>query len=165
MSAKKCEELEELLEAYARKEISAAEHKTVSHHLESCAGCRKQLRWIEASKAVIRGVPAPAMPADLKRALLDEAARHRRAKEAGWLGRAGEFWRTRPWEIGFAAAFAAAAVVLVGRFYVSDTQPLPLGAVLAAHNDYVRTMPLSSQEPLVPDLSDRIDGEEGDHAL
>lgn len=164
--SKDCQDMEEeLLEAYADEEVSAAERKRVSTHLHSCPLCRKKLRWIAASKASVRGAAVPAMPADLKRALLDEAARHRRAKEPGLWERAGEFWRTRPWEIGFAAAFAATALIAAVRLSVGETQPLPLDAVLAAHNDYVRTMPLSSQDQLLPDVSERLDAGDSEHAL
>jgi anti-sigma factor RsiW len=164
--SKDCQELGALLEAYADEEISAAERKRVSLHVHSCPSCRKKLRWIEASKASVRAAAAPSMPADLKRALLDEAARHRRAKEVpGFIGRLQGLWHTRPWEIGFAAAFAATALILAARLSVGETVVLPLDSVLAAHNDYVRTMPLSSQDQLLPDASERIDAGEGQNAL
>jgi anti-sigma factor RsiW len=164
--SKDCQDMGQLLEAYADEEVTAAERKIVSLHVHSCPLCRKKLRWIEATKASLRGVAAPAMPADLKRTLLDEAARHRRAKEVpGFLGRLQGIWHTRPWEIGFAAAFAATALIVAARLSVGETVVLPLDSVLAAHNDYVRTMPLSSQDQLLPEVADRIDAGEGENAL
>ena len=162
----KCEDMEEVLEAYADGEASARERLEVAGHLDACAGCRKNLRWISATKAVARGVPAPSMPEGLKRNLLAAAAAARgRGRASGWLDFAREIWATRPWQVGTAAAFAAAAVVVAMRLAPLPVEELPLDAVLAAHNEYSRTMALSSQEQILSDLPERMGAEAVEHEL
>ncbi len=141
-----CEMMRELLEAYADRQASAAEAAQVESHLESCAACRKGLRWIAASKIAIRQVETPAMPKDLKRALLEEAARRQPAVQMGWLRILCELWQKHPWQAGLATACAAAAVLLIARLSGPRSETLPLDVVLAAHNEYARTLPLANEE-------------------
>ncbi|MBI3552521.1 MAG: zf-HC2 domain-containing protein [Elusimicrobia bacterium] len=162
---KKCDDMKDLLEAYADRQASLAEQKAVLSHLESCGGCRGVLRWIAASKAAVKGVPLPALPADLKRALLAEAARVRAARAPNPLARVREFWALRPWQVGLAFAGAAAAVVLFARLSAGRPEVLPLDAMLAAHSEYERTMPLSSQEQLLAELPERMSAGGTDHEM
>lgn len=152
----KCENMKELLEAYADRQASLDEQKTVVAHMESCAGCRKTLRWLAATKAAVKGMPLPAAPADLKANLLAEVRRVRAARAAGWLERTREFWQVRPWAVGLAFAGAAAAVVLIARVSADKGDVIPLDAMLAAHGEYERTMPLSSQEQLLSELPEHM---------
>ena len=57
--------------------------------------------------------------------------------------------------VGFAAAFAAAAVVIVVRTSVKD-ETVSVESLLAAHNEYALTQPLSQTESLYAGLADRI---------
>jgi anti-sigma factor RsiW len=161
----KCEEMDELLEAYADGEASAQETVAVSAHLEGCPRCERSLRWISATKAVARGVRAPAMPPELKRELLAAAAmRERQPAASNWLSKLGDFWTARPWAAGGAAAFAAAAVVVAVRVAPQPAEELPLEAILAAHKEYARLMPLSSDEQLFSELAADQEPEAG-HGL
>lgn len=162
----KCEDMDELLQAYADGEASADEQSAVAGHLDGCARCRKTLRWIEATKAVAAGLQAPAMPADLKKNLLAAVAVRRRAAAVPtWLDRAREFWEANPWRTGAAIAFAAASLAVAVRLLPQPAEELPLDAVLAAHNEYARAMPLSSEEQILSGLPDRMEAEGVENAL
>ncbi len=156
----KCNEMKDLLEALADGQAKELEKKTALAHVESCTACAKTLRWLSASKTAMRSVPLPDMPADLKSNLLAAArsadAARANAAAAGPWAFFERLWSVRPWQFGLAFAGAAAAVILIARLAANRSDVLPLDAVLAAHNEYERTMPLSSQEQLLSELPEHM---------
>jgi anti-sigma factor RsiW len=151
-----CDEMKMKLEAYADGQARPAEARETQAHLDSCAECRATLKWIVASKAAVRSRALPPLPADLKANLLAEARRVQAARRPGPFEGILRFWRERPWQVGLAFAGAAAAVMLAARLSGGRAEVVTLDAMLAAHNEYERTMPLSSQEQLLSVLPSQM---------
>lgn len=157
----------DLLSAYVDREASPAEERRVGVHLAGCGSCREGVRALARLKLSVRNQPAPPMPADFKRELLaaaratDAEVRRELGREAArreaadWLGAlAGAFGHARGW------AAAAALLALAGaggwRLTRPAAVPLPVGFILAAHNQYVRTMPLAPTEKILSELPVQI---------
>ncbi|OGR87868.1 MAG: hypothetical protein A3J74_06335 [Elusimicrobia bacterium RIFCSPHIGHO2_02_FULL_57_9] len=144
-----CRELKELLSAYADGQASSEEQVLLLAHLEGCPACRRELKLFQTMKTALRRVCSPAVPADLRAALLAQAAR-RRSKPTPWLKRA-------PVGVGFSLAFAAAVLAIgVEQFESRQADSISVDAMLAAHNEYALTMPLCPQELVLSDLSMRL---------
>lgn len=151
-----CRSLEEALGAYADGRATASERAAVDRHLPGCADCRRQLRWLQALTAATAGLPAEPMPADLKAELLGRARQASRRKTARkWRERLAALLRPAPM-VGFAAGLAAVAVAFVLRG--GPTETVPLDEMLAAHRAYAMTMPLTSQETMLSELTDALAG-------
>jgi anti-sigma factor RsiW len=144
-----CAQMEELLSAYADGEATPGERRLVARHVEECRACAHRLRLMAGMKASVKKMKAPPAPAALKAALHREVARRRPAP--WWSG----LFRAPAVRVGFAAAFAGAAVLLVVRSGVGDDS-VPVGDLLAAHSEYALTQPLSQTESLYAGLADRI---------
>ena len=123
----------------------------LAEHIDSCEACRMERRWNTAVRASLSALPSVKMPADLKRALLEEA---RKSKH----GHAGTRWAfLRPTVVGWttATAFAAAVFVLaVGQFTAAD-EDVPLSLMLEAHGQFERSLPLGGRESLLAGLEER----------
>ncbi len=152
----RCEIARPLLAAYADGEASSEEMRAGSRHLEGCASCARELRWMAAMSAGLRSVPEPTMPAGLTDELLG-LARRRRGREPSFWG-ALLTWRM-PAGAGLASAMALGAGFFVfTRFLSAGAEELPLNEVLAAHSRYALTMPAADRETLYAGLA----GEEDD---
>lgn len=152
-----CED-EYTLTAYADGRCSAAERERARRHLQACAACRGQLRWLQAMKAALAGLPAPRAPEDLLESLRRQARESARRKSArlrrgGWRG-----WLAprRAAGAGLAAGLAAALLLAVRGFMPAET--VSLDDMLAAHRAYALTMPLASRETLLSGLADALAG-------
>lgn len=147
-----CAKWEEALSAFVDGQAEPAEAEAVGLHLKTCPDCARQLRWLKAAKAGLQALPQPAMPADLKAALLRAVRPKEPALAAAWR-RLQEAFRT-PAGYGMSAAFAAACAVLV--FNTGPAEELALEDALAAHSAYALTMPASSPETLYASLSEPV---------
>ncbi len=157
-----CED-EEILTAYADGRCAPAERERVSAHLQSCADCRGQLRWLGAMKASLASLPAPRAPRELTDSLRRQArlaagrkrARRRRERWQAWTA-----WGStgRAAGLGLAAGLAAAAVAVMLRVG-EPSETVSLDDMLAAHRAYALTMPLTSQETVMSGLADALAGE------
>jgi anti-sigma factor (TIGR02949 family) len=155
----KCEDIEALVGALLDGELSPSEAERARRHVETCARCGRRAKLVAALKKAVRRAPAPAAPPELKAVLLAQArairARRAEPRSAPWRS----VW-LRPSGIGAAAAlaFAAAAVVVLAR---RPQQVVPIDWMLAAHDEYALTMPLSPAAQLSPRLAERL-AEAGD---
>jgi anti-sigma factor RsiW len=159
-----CERMRESLESYAAGRLAPAEASRLEAHLQGCPACARELRWVRVLKAAVRGVPRPAIPAELRAELMRQAraaslsrSGERLPGKDGAPGRAAHhfYWR---WAagLGFASAFAAAAAFLaLGRFS-AGAEELSLDEVLEAHSRYELTMPAADREAIFTDLSLRL---------
>jgi anti-sigma factor RsiW len=154
-------EREETLSALADGRCSPAEEKELRGHLAACADCRRALRWLQAGKAALAGMPAAKAPPELKASLLAAAAEAARRKKArAWSRRwdALKAWLTpRPVGFGLAAGLAACAVTLVVRAG-RPAETVSLDEMLAAHRTYALTMPLNNAETTLTGLADALAG-------
>ena len=158
-----CERMRESLESYAAGRLSPAEASRLEAHLQGCPACARELRWVRTLKAVVRGVPRPAIPADLRAELMRQA---RALSESGErrLGKDGAPLRAAAWRfswrlaagVGFASAFAAAAAVLVFGRLSAGTEELTLDEVLEAHSRYELTMPAADRDAIFTGLGLRL---------
>jgi len=159
-----CDRMRESFEPYAAGKLGAEDAARLEAHVRSCPACGRQLRWVTTLKAAVRSAPRPAMPAELRVALLRQARAAVRPQEAparprpGWLDSLRLSWRAAA-GFGFASAFAAGAAFLVfGRFSAAGTEGLSLDEVLAAHSRYELTMPAADREAIFVDLGLRLAG-------
>ncbi|MBI4347153.1 MAG: zf-HC2 domain-containing protein [Elusimicrobia bacterium] len=174
-----------LLSAYVDREVDPSEERRVGLHLAGCGGCRARVRSLGRLKLAMRHRPTPSMPADLREDLLRmarDADARRRARRSPW-ARLSEAalelaagLRARP---AWAAAGAALllTVALAGRRIQARPEALTQGPealtqgpealtqgpeavsvdfVLAAHNEYSRTLPLASTEKIMTELPVQI---------
>jgi len=148
-----CQEFVESLTAYADGRASEAEAREVSRHLEGCGACARELRWMKAGKAALGALPRPALPPELRAALLKEAAKRRGSPLRGFWA-----WLASP-RVGapVGLAFAAAAALLMLRHY-RGAEEIPLEDMLAAHEEYALTMPAAAQDVLYLQLGVRVEG-------
>lgn len=61
----KCEDLRELLVAYADRALAETEAGQVREHLDSCEGCRREAELLQADAALLRGEARPEVPAHI----------------------------------------------------------------------------------------------------
>lgn len=146
--------------AYADGETAPAESRKLKEHLESCKGCSRKLRSLQAQKSSLASAAVPAMPADLSaklRGLSDtmprEAAEEEVSSWTRWLGeiKAG---LSRP-----ASAFSLAAVVCLAFFLWAKNSgvflprlEVPVDLLIAAHNQYALTLPLAPAEKIIVEM-------------
>ncbi len=141
---KECDE--ELLTAFADGAATSDEAARVSRHLESCADCARELRWLKAGKAALAALPRPALPPELRAVLMNEAKKRQRTRLKEFLSWLTEASLPR----GLGLAFAAATVfLLAGR-----SEEVPLEDLLAAHEEYAATLPAAPRESSFWEVSD-----------
>jgi anti-sigma factor RsiW len=152
----------ELLSAFADGELASSEAHGVEDHLKECGRCRSRVKTLRALKAAVSAAaPSPAMPEDLRRVLQGMAARPAASGWKRFFHELGAGWAGAATAAAFSLA-AVLAVVWVVRQRPPDRQEeLPLEMLLAAHNQYARTMPLAPEEGLVAGMPE----EEGPDAL
>lgn len=154
-----CGEMTDTLTAFVDGYLDGAEGAAVKEHLSACAGCRGQVRWLEAMKVAAKAVPAPTIPGELKATLLKEARQASRRKRARAMSRwlAG-LWPASALRVGVAAGLATAAVAVMLRSGGGPGETVPVDDMLAAHRAYAMTMPLTSQETTLSGLVDALAG-------
>lgn len=155
-----CLEKMEQLNAWVDGKAAEDEKLFIERHLDSCAGCRGQVRWLKAMKAALAGAPAPAIPGELKALLMREARGAARRKAArGLRRRLGAWLEPRPWAgLGLAAGLAAAAVALMLRASGGREEIVSVDDMLAAHRGYALTMPLANYETGLSGLAEALAG-------
>lgn len=161
----------ELLSAYVDREANPSEERRVGLHLADCSACRAQVRALTRLKVSVRNQPLPAMPAELRKELLAAARaadRERELERAGpfdllrsgaWLEALSRLLPLRAYGPGWAAAAAALLVAIgLGAWRVTRAAgtPVPVDFILAAHNQYVRTMPVAPTEKIMAELPVQI---------
>ena len=140
-----CREMTETLTAFVDGYLDGAESLAVKEHLSACAGCRGQVRWLEAMKAAAKAVPAPAIPGELKAALLKQARQASRRKRAramrNWLA---SLWPASALRVGAAAGLATAAMAVMLRL-TAGRETVSVDDMLAATGPML-TIPLTRQK-------------------
>lgn len=156
----------ERLNAFVDREGGAQELAEVSAHLAACPGCRRSARALAAAKRAVAGLPSPAMPAELRAALGNLAARARREPAPeGWAPAWRAALRTPSFGVSFAAAALAACLLWLRGQELGPAQvEVPVDLLMAAHQQYALTLPLSAPEELMSAMPERLaaaGGEEG----
>jgi len=82
-----CDKVKKLLPGYLDGEVMTGTwedtHVSIGHHLETCGGCREELRAYQVMSSMMSGVQRPAPPADL--ALKIRVAAAQRLSDRTWL--------------------------------------------------------------------------------
>ena len=152
----RCDQIEEVLSAFADGEASAGERRLVAGHVADCRECARKLRLMSGMKASVKKLGVPPAPAELKARLRRSAAGRRKAAWPGLFTLPAVRW-------GLASAFAAASLIVILRVRNADDN-VSVELLLAAHTQYALTMPLSPSESLYAGLAERT--AEGDaHGL
>ena len=151
-----CDNFEEKISAFVDRELNEVETAEVSAHLETCAGCRGEVRLLEKMKSAARGISGPPMPDSLRQALLAQARKSQRREAFSLWGWLAAQWRVPSIRYGAASAFAAASIVFAV-FSSGRNEELPLDVLLAAHDQYSMTMPLAPAETVLARLPERMD--------
>jgi anti-sigma factor RsiW len=92
----RCEEVQDVLEAYVDGDLPAAGEARVRAHLGSCPSCAAELALAEAIQRELRSLPVPDCPPEVLRKVVPFTLRERRT--------------ARPFRAALAAAMLAAAV-------------------------------------------------------
>ncbi|MCX5789281.1 MAG: zf-HC2 domain-containing protein [Elusimicrobia bacterium] len=158
----------DLLSAYVDREANPSEERRVDLHLADCAACRAQVRSLGRLKAAVRNQPVPPMPADLRESLMAMARAAQRRADGGFAARLSAAWRealdasaraaaalrARP---AWGAALAALLLTVAwGGWQLNRRTFVPVDLILAAHNQYARTMPLASTEKIMSEMPVQI---------
>jgi anti-sigma factor RsiW len=143
-----CPLWEDQLNAFVDGELHGSEKEDLIHHLRSCAACQRGRELLVIIKqSVSVAIPCPQTPPELSMELLRKAAEIKRPslKEPRF---------TWPLSWGLGLAFAAALIAFgLGIFQrPPQKQELSLNWILAAHNKYAMSLPLSQQELALPRL-------------
>jgi anti-sigma factor RsiW len=150
------------------REANPSEERRVDLHLADCTACRAQVRSLGRLKAAVRNQPVPPMPADLRESLMAMAGAAQARAEGGFAARLSAVWRLAVETSAQAAALlrqrpawgAALAGLLLalawGGVRLNQRTVVPVDMILAAHNQYARTMPLASTEKIMSDLPVQI---------
>jgi anti-sigma factor RsiW len=96
-----CRDAREQLEEYRRGELPAEAAAVVEAHLGACPACRRLRAEMDTLAGLVRGLPRPASPARLRRAVARLG--QPRSRVLGWLA--------RPWVAATVAAVLVAAVL------------------------------------------------------
>ncbi len=132
-----CEAYDDLLSAMADGELSGAEREDSARHTVGCARCAAELASLRALKTAVAEADSPPIPAELLRALLQQARRsvprERMSFDGLWLR----------WSL--AAACAAAGVLMIVTDS-SDERTISFGTMLAEHERYANALPLMEDE-------------------
>ncbi len=107
MNENLCPKNREILSAYSDGDLSAAEREAFEKHLAECAECREQLKWLEWTGEVIRGLPEREPDAALQARCREDFE-----QELGLSRRKAVSTRFR-WS-GWAVAVAASILLLLG---------------------------------------------------
>jgi protein-S-isoprenylcysteine O-methyltransferase Ste14 len=105
-----CNEITALATDYSEGHLGAAERARFEVHVTGCAGCTAWMNQLQVATRVVGQLPAPALPVELRAALLalfDGWAAGRKASEAAGGGRTEQEGRRR---FAVAAAFTTLAV-------------------------------------------------------
>ncbi|HBL17958.1 MAG: hypothetical protein A2X36_06575 [Elusimicrobia bacterium GWA2_69_24] len=149
----------EVISAYSDGEATPEEVRVVAAHVRECESCFLRLRSVESAKLALRRVPAPRLPRDLRRTLL-EAGPGLGDGRAAWRRfleelRAGLLHPASVFSIG---AAVVAAFLFWGRNegLLTPRIELPADLLVAAHNQYALTLPLAPTERILTEMPDQI---------
>jgi hypothetical protein len=124
----------------------------IANHAQACADCRALLRSFEAERAVIRSAwKAPAMPEDLRTALLD-AIPSEGSPEPGLWEQLRRSLRGPAPAVAAAAACLALALWARGTGLFGSRVEIPADLFVAAHNQYELTLPLAPKERIMTEI-------------
>ncbi|MBI5201109.1 MAG: zf-HC2 domain-containing protein [Elusimicrobia bacterium] len=150
----------ELLSAYVDREANPSEERRIDLHLADCGACRSRVRSLGRLKTAVRNQPLPPLPAALKADLLALARDAQARAEGSWRGRIKAFFELLAASVATPAGAAAAAALLLalawGGWRFGAGTNVPVDFVLAAHNEYARTMPLAATERIMTELPVQI---------
>ena len=79
----KCEDVRELLVAYADRALAEAEAGRMREHLDSCESCRHELELLRADAALLRGEARPEVPAYITVRVMARIRERSGARRAG----------------------------------------------------------------------------------
>lgn len=155
---------DEELSSFVDRELAPPARAEAEAHLAGCGSCRGRLRGLEALKAAVSNAPSPALPGDLKAALLGEARRleAKKASEAE-----GGFWALiKSWRPVFVPAGAAlalgGALILLQRPPGAEAEEtVSVEALLSEHSRYAASRPIAASEELLSEGLEISAPEEG----
>lgn len=127
-----CRAFENQLDEYLEGALAGEAYDAAAAHLQRCAGCQKRLAHVQALRAALRTLPAPAPRSGFFEEALARAQGPRVARRTGWTYIAG-------------AALAASLALWIGAGQLPTLlrEPVtrPIGVTIALHE--TRTVQLS----------------------
>ena len=107
-----CREVVAKLGRFVDAELPPQDARLIEAHVQECAGCRLELRALQALSASLEVVTAPPVPAGIS----DEIMRLVRGQQNRFRWNRGvfEFWRPWPVAMRWSAAGVAAAACVIG---------------------------------------------------
>ncbi len=137
---------EESLNAFVDGELQGSEKEELMSHLRSCSACQSERELLSALKqSVGAALPCPQTPPELSMELLKKASEMGRLK-----AKSVRFAWPFSWGLGLAFAAAVIALGLGISRQIHPPQEVSLDWILAAHNEYAMSLPLSQQELSLP---------------
>ncbi|HVE14060.1 MAG TPA: hypothetical protein VNI01_11740 [Elusimicrobiota bacterium] len=130
-------------------------------HLSGCAACSAEAGSAERTRLRAELLPVPPMPRELRAALVAMAREADAARRPGWrerLAAAG----LAPAALAAAAAAAALFLGARGPAPLEAKIEVPLDLLIAAHQQYARTLPLSAPDELETRMPDQLAGATGE---
>ena len=119
----RCRTVLEKLEAYAARELASRVHRQMEAHFRSCPACRRALARRKQLEAVVRTVPAPAVPDGFADRVMALARQGLRSPQPVPRSLWNPLCRLEPQRLrmGLAATAALAAGLLVGVYLGQHT--------------------------------------------
>ena len=100
-----CTEVQDTLEAYLDDTLDADTYARVASHVDSCAACQAEARFVQAISGALHTLPKPEPPPEI----FDAVAAHVRAHP-----NTGQRWRHRIFQIFTFTDYLTASLVRVG---------------------------------------------------
>ena len=80
-----CWKNKKLLAAYLEECLPRLQQRSVARHLETCAECRDELEQLRGVGALLKQLPAPALPSDFQFRIRCRLSQEKgRAQQPGW---------------------------------------------------------------------------------
>ncbi len=105
-----CWKNKKLLSAYLEECLSPQQQGSVTRHLEKCLECRQELEQLRGVGALLKQLPAPALPSDFRFRIRRRLSREKwRAQQPGWRWR----WANLMAPVAFPAAAGVLSALLI----------------------------------------------------
>ncbi len=105
-----CWKNKKLLSAYLEECLSPQQQVSVARHLEKCVECREELKQLRGVGALLKQLPAPALPADFRFRIRCRLSQEKvRAQQPDWRWR----WANLMAPVAFPAAAGVLSALLI----------------------------------------------------
>lgn len=144
-----CHSQEERLNAFVDGELKGSEKNEFALHLKNCGNCRKEIAILSAlKKSVGASLSCPETPTNLSAKII-AALEMRRPKEKNRPMRPA---LAHPFSWGMGLVFAMAMLMIATGIFKKNhpDNSVSLDWILAAHNEYAMSLPLSQGELALP---------------